>query len=597
MPAPEASGYPGQIDLAPHLATIAVGGRSYLVYPSDRPATLADAPGEPVVCLVARNRAGLLRTTLRRLADPSLPQHRVVVVDGGSDDSSLSVAIAHAATHENATVLQSARDVTLGALYTDVLELVGSGTAILVPLHPELAAVALDGFASALERADDARAAIMGEYEHVVHGDEAAAALMRRAGSAAAPLMALRGPARPSPALARCTTPAGVALALCGMLQRGTCAVARLPSITGAPMGAVPSGDLAAALDAIELPWSTAIRSAAAALGAERSAPAASVTVEHPDWWVDEDTRALADALDRAGIVGDADIPPDAEGWTIRWLAPAAGEARVAHGPTALRLVFPGPALPESWLADARAADVLLVASESHAAACRAAGVPAENVAVVPPVVDTTRFRPGIAPLRLGQDDAFTFLLVTPWDRTAGWDRAVASYLRAFSARDDVSLAIVVVGREIPSEDEAGADVLAVIAAAGLEEDDVPDISLHTTPGALEHLPAIYAGSHCLIAPGPGGQAERSAIEAMASAVPVIAPLGPVLVDALDGSSGVPLPTPWTEADLVRALAEAASDRTSTAAKGGEARRRALAAWSGDRAAAAVIRALGPPSG
>jgi hypothetical protein len=594
MPAAEVAGFPGHLDLTPGLGTVELGDRSYLVYPHDRHAGLADAGGV-VVCLVARDRSTALRATLNRLADPSLPAHRLVILDGGSDDWSLSDAIAHAAGHGNAIVYQAPRAATLGALYQDALGAIGDATVILVPLHPDLAAAALGAFANTLDEDGEVRAAIGGEQQRIVHGDEATAASMRAATSAATPLMAFRGPAPRTSSLALCTTSGGVALALCGVLQRGPCAVAQLPSITGWPVEAISATEVERALESIARPWSAAVRAAAAALGAEGPAEAAIVRVEHPSGWFDEDTRALAAALDRAGIhVGDEDTAPESAAWTIRFApsARAGGDTRIA-----LRLASGEPSPTDALVADARAADAVLVASESHADACRAAGVPDSSLTVVPPVVDTTIFRPGIPPLRLGQDGSFTFLIVTPWEPQAGWDAAVAAYVRAFDARDRVSLAIVVLGPGTPSEHDASIAVLEVIAAARPgAEDDVPDISLHTTPTALEHLPSIYAGADCLVS-ARTAQGDRATLEAMASGLPVLAPLRPVLAGVLDGSCGFPLSRSWDEAELERALQLAASDRAGTAARGDEARRRAVRTWSGVQAAAAVARALGltPP--
>src|SRR3954470_18171235 len=106
MPASEASGFPGQLDVGAELGSVVLGGRAYLVYPRSRHDAFAEEPAVSI-CLVARDRSTALRATLQRLTDPSLPPHRIVVIDGSSDDWSLSDGIAHAARHENAIVYQS----------------------------------------------------------------------------------------------------------------------------------------------------------------------------------------------------------------------------------------------------------------------------------------------------------------------------------------------------------------------------------------------------------------------------------------------------------------------------------------------------------
>ena len=126
----------------------------------------------PTVCLVVRNGSGALRATLRRLADASAPPHHVVIVDGGSDDWSLSDAIAHAAAHEHAIVYQSPRAAPIGALYAAALEVVGGGTSVLTPLHPELAHAALVLLPPALEHADDILGAIPGVPAQLVTGSD-----------------------------------------------------------------------------------------------------------------------------------------------------------------------------------------------------------------------------------------------------------------------------------------------------------------------------------------------------------------------------------------------------------------------------------------
>jgi hypothetical protein len=614
VPGSELAGFPGQLDLVPEVGTIALGDRSYLVYPRTRHGERTPARGELVVCLVVGERAPALRATLARLRDPTLPGHHVVAMDGGSDDWSLADAIADAATGERTLLYRAPSGTTLGVLYRDALELVGSATAILVPVDPELAAAALTAFADALARHADAASAIAGSHEHLIHGETAAAAMLRSTDSAPMPLMALRGPVATAPSLAACTTPGGVALALCAALRPGHSVVAPLAAIDRRSDEPVPLDDVVPALRAIAWPASSALRHASThRLGRalQQSSPRSggageilatiasamqwsrgSVAIEHPSGLADEDTQSFAAALDRAGITIADGSAPEPASWGIRWAPPGTPRVDTTVVRTAVRLSFHGETLPADLLAGVSETDALLVPSELHAAACRAAGVGPGKLTVVPPVVDTTVFRPGLRPIRLGKDDAFTFLLVTRWDRAAGWKAAVSAYARSFTARDPVSLVIVVAGPEDVSEAEVTADILAAMGAARpAAGDDAPDISLQTTRAALDSLPSIYAGADCLISPAADVLFERSAIEAMACGVPVSAPIRPALAPVLDQSCGFPL-VPGPDM-LDAALALAASDRVEAAARGAEARRRCLQVWSGDVAAGAVARALG----
>jgi glycosyltransferase involved in cell wall biosynthesis len=531
VPASELTGFPGQLDLVPEIGTALVGETSYLVYPRARHER-TPAAGELVVVLVIGERAPALRATLARLRDPALPAHRLLILDRGSDDWSFADSLAQAAARENVTVYRAPDATTLGALYRDALELAGSAVAILVPVDPELAASALAAFGDALARMPEASSAIAGSHDHLIHGDAAAAALLGAPDPAPAPLLALRCPVTPVPSLDRCTTPGGVALALGVALRHGFTAVAPI-ALERQRDRPVPLDDVVAALRAIEWPASSSLLAAA--------------------------TRRLGRALEQSGVAS-AD----------------AGEllAAIASAPRAtVVLDRPAGSADESTHAFAAALDRAGIAVAD----------PPGKLIVVPTVVDVTVFHPGAPPIRLGKDGAFTFLLVTPWDRATGWDAAIAAYAHAFTARDPVSLVIVVTGPEGVSEADVTADILAI-----MDGDDTPDVSLQTTSAALGSLPSIYTGADCLISPAADVPFERSALEAMACGVPVCAPLRPVLAGVLDEACGYPI-TGSLGATLVRA----SSDPVTAAARGAEARRACVEQWSGELAARAVARALG----
>jgi len=187
------------------------------------------------------------------------------------------------------------------------------------------------------------------------------------------------------------------------------------------------------------------------------------------------------------------------------------------------------------------------------------------NGAVLAPVVDTARFRPGQKPLgllrELGIPEAsFIVGTVGKLARGRGHEEAIAA---AATLPEDAVLLHVGKGELRPSL-EARARALDAAGRnfwAGYEE---------------ERLPDLYRAMDVLLFTGSGSdQGQRAILEAMASGVPVVALDLPGVVDlATDGEEGLVVSTPSSLPGPLRRLFDSAAERSRMSER---ARRRASA--------------------
>jgi glycosyltransferase involved in cell wall biosynthesis len=225
------------------------------------------------------------------------------------------------------------------------------------------------------------------------------------------------------------------------------------------------------------------------------------------------------------------------------------------------RTMFETDRLPDGWAARLNTMDEVWVPSSFARTVFAAGGVAPEKLWVVGQPVDTDVFHPDgpAADLEslarrggVGRDggrngldasgdasgdasrapragSAFRFLSVFKWEERKGWDVLLRAFVAEFSANDDVALFLLT----NPYHEHGGLsttrDFRAKVRqfAADLYPDrsaaDLPRIELLPTGLPQDHMPGLYRGADCFVLPSRGEGWGRPAVEAMSSALPVIA--------------------------------------------------------------------------
>ncbi len=194
---------------------------------------------------------------------------------------------------------------------------------------------------------------------------------------------------------------------------------------------------------------------------------------------------------------------------------------RARDGAVAAYLPWEYGALPEPWVAAARDLDEVWCYSAHVRDGAVASGLDPERVAVVPLGVDPARFRPGVAPLALGDAaPGFRFLFVGGLIWRKGVDLLLDAYASAFTRADDVTLVIKSYGPGGPYGGEPERERVERMA-----RDPRGPRVVHLT-GALggADVPALYAACDCLVHPARAEGFGLTVLEAMACGLPVIVP-------------------------------------------------------------------------
>lgn len=246
-------------------------------------------------------------------------------------------------------------------------------------------------------------------------------------------------------------------------------------------------------------------------------------------------------------------------------------------------------------------------------------GIPEERVQVVPLGVDADIFRPDALPYILttepgaerlrGRRPACTFIYVGGTIERKGADILLDSYLKAFSALDDVCLIVKDTGVRTVYQGQNLRDRLLELA----RDPTRPPIVYIDSELNERRLAGLIASAGCFVMPYRGEGFCLPALEAMACGLPVVVTGGGATDDFVDDEVGWRLPServrlpdkrvgpwecvgePWLlEVDrdcLARTLREVAQNAAERKRRGKAARARA-ADWSWGRTAAAAVARL-----
>lgn len=217
--------------------------------------------------------------------------------------------------------------------------------------------------------------------------------------------------------------------------------------------------------------------------------------------------------------------------WPPNWTRPKSGKLVVVQP-------WEFGALPEKWVRDLANVDEVWVPSEYVRRVYIESGVPSGKVFVVPNGVDTKKFHPQAASMKLPTVKKFKFLFVGGTIFRKGPDVLLKAYLDAFTAADDVCLVI---------KDFGGKTVYAgqtfeekIRAAQALP--NAPQILYLNDELAPEELPSLYRACDCLVLPYRGEGYALPVVEAMACGLPVMVTAGGATDDFVRDAFGYRIP-------------------------------------------------------
>ena len=191
------------------------------------------------------------------------------------------------------------------------------------------------------------------------------------------------------------------------------------------------------------------------------------------------------------------------------------------------RTMFETDSLPELWIKQCNQMDEIWVPSHFNLETFADAGVERDKIHVIPEAVDETFFDPDkVTPLELRNAAKFNFFAMFEWTERKGWDVLLESYLREFSAKDDVCLFLRTY--MLSKADGNPVDIIwekihRFGKSLNLGGKIWPRIEIIADQVPMADLPRLYKAVDCLLAPSRCEGWGRPHHEAMMMGLPVIA--------------------------------------------------------------------------
>ncbi|HEV2692279.1 MAG TPA: glycosyltransferase [Verrucomicrobiae bacterium] len=218
--------------------------------------------------------------------------------------------------------------------------------------------------------------------------------------------------------------------------------------------------------------------------------------------------------------------------WPPNWSRPSSGSLVVIQP-------WEYGVLPKAWVEQSKNVDEFWVPSPLVRHMYVDSGVAPEKVRVIPNGVDTQKFRPGVAPLKLATKKKFKFLFVGGTIYRKGPDILLEAYSRAFTAADDVCLVIKDFGGDSFYQGQT-----AEAAVQALKKNpNAPEILYLKEELASAQMPALYAGCDCFVLPYRGEGFGMPVLEAMSCGLPVIVTAGGATESFVSAEVGWKIPS------------------------------------------------------
>ena len=262
--------------------------------------------------------------------------------------------------------------------------------------------------------------------------------------------------------------------------------------------------------------------------------------------------------------------------------------------------------LPRTWVEPIHQnVDEVWAYSRSVLRTYVASGIPEDRIVMVPPGVDSDRFRPGLEPLKLPTAKSVKLLFVGGTMPRKGFDVLLAAYRRAFTARDDVAVVVKDMG--------VGTFYRGQTAGSAIErfraDPSSPEIVYLADDLSEADLARLYAACDVLVHPYRGEGFGLPVLESMACGKPVVVTAGGPTDEFVPNSAGWRIPAklsyfpeeavgdlatagrPWwlepdvgALAEILRAVVADADEREQR----GQAARRAALGWTWARTASSI---------
>ncbi len=197
--------------------------------------------------------------------------------------------------------------------------------------------------------------------------------------------------------------------------------------------------------------------------------------------------------------------------WPPDWRSPRSGKLVVIQP-------WEFGALPQEWVRQSEQVTEFWVPSEYVRRCYLDSGIPADKVQVVPNGIDPAKFHPGAVPMKLATAKSFKFLFVGGTIGRKGVDILIETYLRSFTAKDDVCLVI----KDFGGQSVYAGQTLEAQIKAAMARPDSPEILYLNDELAPEALPGLYTACDCLVHPYRGEGFGLPVLEAMACGLPAI---------------------------------------------------------------------------
>jgi glycosyltransferase involved in cell wall biosynthesis len=214
---------------------------------------------------------------------------------------------------------------------------------------------------------------------------------------------------------------------------------------------------------------------------------------------------------------------------------PAGAAVRRRQGTDLLRTMFETNALPPEWATHIKQFAGVLVPSTFNRDTFAETGIGPETISVVPSPVDTDLYRPPSTP---PSTDYLRFISIFDWIDRKGWDILIKAWIRAFTAHDPVVLIIKTTRLANPLADP-GRAIGNLLEAEGCQPDQIAPIQVIQESWHEPQLAAFYQQGHVFVLPTRGEGWGRPILEAMATALLVIATYWSGPTDYLNSENGL----------------------------------------------------------